>query len=224
MSRIHHRWDVTPQEAEKIQLKVSELISEQTHTLSPEAHLIAGAHVAYAKHSDRVCAAIVVFDLRSSTVLEEATYTGSVNFPYIPGLLAFREGPPLLEAWEKLKTLPDVVLFEGHGLAHPLRFGLATHLGLWLEVPTIGCAKTLLIGSHEKLGNERGDTAHLVDSGEQVGVALRTKKNVRPVFVSVGFRIDLANAVDLVMRSTRGFRMPEPLRQASIASLRLRYW
>jgi deoxyribonuclease V len=140
----------------------------------------------------------------------------------VPGLLSFREVPPLLEAWEKLKTKPDVLMLDGQGIAHPRRFGIACHIGVLLGWPTVGCAKSILVGKYGELGLEAGSRSALIDKGEQVGVALRTKNKVAPVYVSPGHLMDLDSAVDLVLRSTSKYRLPETTRQAHLLVNRLR--
>ena len=137
-----------------------------------------------------------------------------VTFPYVPGLLSFRECPPVLKAFEQLNTRPDVVLCDGQGRAHPRRIGYACHLGLWLDLPTIGCAKSILVGEHGKLGLKRGDRAPLIDRDEIVGAALRTRARVKPLYISVGHRCDLESAIAVVLSTIRLFRLPIPARMA----------
>ncbi len=156
------------------------------------------------------------------TVIEEATFSARVSFPYIPGLLTFREGPPLLAAFAKLTQTPDVILFDGQGIAHPRGIGLAAHLGLILDRPAIGCAKSRLVGSHDRVGEKRGEWAELVYQDRQVGAVLRTRERIKPLFVSQGHRIGLERAVALVLSCCRGYRIPEPIRRAHLAVNRLR--
>jgi deoxyribonuclease V len=145
-----------------------------------------------------------------------------IAFPYVPGLLSFRELPPLAVAWARLERRPDVLIFDGAGYAHPRRFGLACHGGVLFDVPSIGCAKSILVGTHGPLGEERGASAPLVDRGEVVGMAVRTRARVKPVYVSVGHRMDLPTAVALVLRMTAGYREPETTRRAHQLVTRLR--
>jgi deoxyribonuclease V len=159
-------------------------------------------------------AAVVVFSLPELAIVEQATATVEVSFLYIPGLLSFREGPVVLAALARLHTQPDILLFDGQGYAHPRRFGLACHLGLYLDRPTIGCAKTRLIGTSEERGPNRGDHSPLVDSGVVIGMVVRTKSRTKPLFISVGNKIDLATAVEIVMRCVKGNHLPEPIRAA----------
>jgi deoxyribonuclease V len=143
-----------------------------------------------------------------------------VTFPYVPGLLSFREAPVVLEACERLQLSPDLFIVDGQGIAHPRRLGLASHLGLCFDRPTIGCAKSILVGRHAPVGPEVGDAAEMVDRGEVVGLALRTKSGVKPVYVSIGSGIDLSSAATWVLRCSRGYRLPEPQRQAHLAASR----
>ena len=141
-----------------------------------------------------------------------------IIFPYIPGLLSFREAPLLLAACERLTITPDLILVDGQGVAHPRRIGLASHLGLWLDTPTVGCAKSLLCGRHEAVGEEPGDFVEIVDREETIGVALRTKRGVKPVYVSIGHKISLESAIDWVLKCGRGYRLPEPTKLAHLAA------
>jgi deoxyribonuclease V len=146
--------------------------------------------------------------------VERSTAERAVEFPYVPGLLGFREVPCLLEAFEGLRRVPDLILVDGHGIAHPRRFGVATHLGLELGLPTVGCGKSRLVGEHREPGLRRGSRTRLVERGEVIGSCLRTRDGVRPVYVSVGHRVDLESAVRLVLRATGRYRLPEPIRAA----------
>lgn len=178
--------------------------------------IIAGADVEYDKHSDRIVGAIVLLNAVTKAVLEVATHVMRAPFPYVPGLFSFREMPPLLAAYRKLRSKPDVIICDGQGLAHPRRFGLACHLGIALNVPTIGCGKTRLVGRYEDLALERGATSPLVDelTGEVLGVALRTQPAINPLFVSVGHRVSLTTARELVLTMSGAVRLPETTRQA----------
>ncbi|HYV37421.1 MAG TPA: endonuclease V [Gemmataceae bacterium] len=139
-----------------------------------------------------------------------------MKFPYVPGLLSFREGPVLLEAFAKLRTTPDAVMIDGQGFAHPRRMGIACHIGLFLDVPTLGCAKSLLVGKYKEPGKKRGSLAPLLDKDDIIGSIVRTRDKVKPVFVSIGHKIDQASAVRLVLQCAQGFRIPEPTRQAHL--------
>jgi deoxyribonuclease V len=218
--RSLHDWDLTPSEAIEVQQRLRKMV--RIEPLTREVHTIAGADISFNKFSETVYAGIVVLSLPDLQVIEEVGVRSVAKFPYVPGLLSFRETPSLLEAWDKLQTKPDVFMLDGQGIAHPRRFGIACHVGVLLDLPTIGCAKSILTGRYGELGLEAGSQAPLIDRGEQVGVALRTKKKVTPVYVSAGHLIDLSSAVDLVMRSTGKYRQPEPTRQAHLLVNRLR--
>ncbi len=215
-----HGWDLTPAEAIGVQQRLRNLVRLQP--LARPARTIAGADISFNKFSETVFAGIVVLSLPDLRIIESAGVRSVTKFPYVPGLLSFREAPSLLEAWEKLKTKPDVLMLDGQGIAHPRRFGIACHVGVLLDLPTIGCAKSILVGRYGELGLEAGSQSPLIDRGEQVGVALRTKNKVSPVYVSPGHLIDLDSSVDLVLRSTGKYRQPEPTRQAHLLVNRLR--
>lgn len=180
--------------------------------------LVAGADVSFSRAANRVYAAVVVLSYPNMAEVEAATAEGKASFPYVPGFLVYREGPVLEQAFAALSRMPDVILFDGHGLAHPRRLGIASHFGILLDRPTVGVAKSRLVGEFEEPGPEPGDTAPLMDKGELVGCVLRTKRNVRPVFISVGHRIGLEQAVDLALSCCRGYRLPEPTRLAHLRS------
>jgi deoxyribonuclease V len=180
--------------------------------------LIAGLDVAYAVDESRVAGAVTLLDAGTLEAVETATAVRPVDFPYVPGLLAFREIPALLDALAQLKNVPDVLVCDGYGLAHPRRFGLASHLGVLTGMPTFGVAKTAFIGEHEPPGPKRGDHADLRDGGELIGRVLRTQAGIKPVFVSVGHRIGLEAATELTLRLTPDYRLPETTRQSDHAS------
>ncbi len=184
--------------------------------LRGRVNFVAGADVAYVSPVGTTTAfgSVVVVDLDRWEVVEQATAGGVVSFPYVPGLLSFREAAILLAAFARIHTDVDVVLVDGHGVAHPRRFGLASHIGLLLDKPTVGCAKKPLVGGIPFVGERRGDWQPVEVEGQRVGAVVRTRSGVKPVFVSIGHRIDLEGAVEVVLRSTRGVRLPEPLRLA----------
>ncbi len=215
-----HSWDLTPTEAVEVQQRLRNLVSLRPLTRSVDT--IGGADISFNKFSETVYAGIVVLSLPDLRIIETAGVRSLAKFPYVPGLLSFREAPSLLAVWEKLKTKPDVLMLDGQGIAHPRRFGIACHVGVLLDWPTIGCAKSVLVGRYAELGIEAGSQAPLIDRGEQVGVALRTKTKVTPVYVSPGHLTDLDSAVDLVLRSTTKYRLPEPTRQAHMLVNKLR--
>ena len=159
-------------------------------------------------------ASVIVFELQTMQRVEAVTASGKVDFPYIPGLLSFRESPILLKAITKIKSEPDAIILDAQGIAHPRGIGLASHIGLILDKPSIGCAKTRLIGEYKEVGEEVGNYTLLKAKEKTVGAVLRTRKNVKPVFISPGHKIDLNTSIDLVLKCCRGYRLPEPIRQA----------
>ncbi len=213
--RSLHDWDVDYKTAVAIQadLRGKLVLRDDGPT---DIRVVAGADISCNKGDDRVYAAVVLLDAATLDVVEEASHSGRTSFPYIPGLLTFREGPPLLRAFEKLRRRPDMVLFDGQGIAHPRGFGLAAHMGLILDLPSVGCAKTRLIGAFEEPGAKKGQLSPLVHDGKQIGAVLRTKDRVKPLFVSQGHRVTLEHAVEVVLRCTRRYRIPEPVRRAHI--------
>jgi len=175
---------------------------------------VAGIDVGYEKNGMVTRAAVVVLDFPALTVREQAIARRPTRFPYVPGYLSFREAPAVLAALKRLRTRPDLLLCDGQGLAHPRRFGLACHLGLLLDTPSIGVAKSRLIGTHGRVPAKKGSWTALEDNGEVIGVVLRTRMDVKPVYVSIGHRICLATAIDYVLRCTTRYRLPETTRQA----------
>lgn len=184
--------------------------------------LVAGADVAYSRTSGLLFAAILVFKLPEMELVELSSARGQAKLPYIPGLLSFREIPVLLKAAEGLGCRPGVIICDGQGIAHPRRLGLASHLGLLLGLPAVGCAKSRLVGEYAPVAEEMGNVSEMIYKGKTVGAVVRTKKGVKPVFVSPGHKIDLNGAVGVVLGSVRGYRLPEPLRQAHLTVCRLR--
>jgi len=208
-------WPRTIDEATALQQQLAPRV--RIESTMPRPRTVAGLDVAYAPDSDRVAGAVVVLDARTLEVLELVTEIGRAEFPYQPGLFAFRELPVLVRALERLRTTPDLLVADGQGLAHPRRFGLACHLGVLTDLPTIGVAKTPL-GRYAPPGPNRGSWTSLVDAGEVVGRALRTQDGVRPVFVSVGHRTNLDTACAQVLRLSPRYRLPETTRHADHAA------
>ena len=207
----HHDWDVPPDEAKRIQRR---LASEVTETPLPDdVETVAGIDVSV--RDDVAQAAIAVLHRFGLTVVDRAVHRCEVPFPYVPGLLSFREMPAVLPALEQLSTAPDAFVSDSHGRAHPRRFGLACHMGVLLDVPTIGVAKSILVGTPQgELGAEKGHRVPLVNDGETVGTVLRTRTDVNPVYVSVGHRCTLDDAADLMLDCSPKYKIPEPTRQA----------
>lgn len=194
----------------------------RTEDAFPPLQVIGGADLSYSREEKLLFAAVVTFDACRKTVLETATFVGPVTVPYVPGFLSFREGPGVLAALSRLSRLPDLLFCDGHGLAHPRRFGLACHLGVSLDLPTLGAAKSLLVGTYRDPQPDRGSASLLVHRNETIGLVLRTRDRVKPVFVSIGHRISLDTAARLVLEWSRRFRIPEPLRLAHREVSRLR--
>ncbi|MEA3485831.1 MAG: deoxyribonuclease V [Candidatus Aerophobetes bacterium] len=207
-----HSWEVNQREAIELQAKLKERVSLRK-TFS-KIEKVAGADVSYCDH--KAIAGVVVLSFPCLKIIERQFCILPVKFPYIPGLLTFREGPVLLGAFKKVRNEPDVVLFDGQGIAHPRRIGIATHLGLFLDRPTIGCAKSKLSGNYPILGEEKGSYSLLREGEEILGAAVRTKKGVNPIFVSPGNKIDLFTSVGIVLKCTGKYKLPEPAREAHL--------
>lgn len=208
-----HHWDLSPHEASQLQLELRGYVRIEPYS-DDDLRLVGGVDASFSK--DTILAAVVVLDYPTMQPDEQATVELPLTFPYIPGLLSFREAPAVLAALGKLSGLPDVLLIDGHGLAHPRRFGLACHVGVLLDLPTIGCAKSVLMGKCFTLGDTAGSAAELIADGQVVGMAVRTRDNVKPIYVSVGHRVDLPCAVRIVLACAMGYRLPEPIRQAHL--------
>jgi deoxyribonuclease V len=212
-----HPWDLSVEEAIALQERLRPRVGQGEALALERIRTVAGLDAAYAERPGAAGhgrAAAIVCSFPNLEVIEQTTAEREVTFPYVPGLLSFREGPLLLAALTRLTTRPDVLLFDSQGYAHPRRFGLACHLGLYLDRPSIGCAKTHLIGTYAEPGPNPGDCAPLRDADEVIGMVMRTKSGTKPLFVSVGYRMDLATAVEVVLRCVRGARLPEPIRLA----------
>jgi len=214
MSAHLHDWDLSPREAIALQRELAPRLVTNGDLQERDVHLIAGGDVAFDRASGRGAGAVVVLAYPSLETVEEISVEAPVRFPYVPGLLSFRETPVLLSAFERLHAMPDLLLVDGHGYAHPRRFGFASHLGLWLGVPSIGVAKSILIGAHAGLATEAGARADLVDGSEVIGSLLRTRAGVRPIVVSIGSGLSLPAAERWVLRCIAGRRLPEPTRRA----------
>jgi deoxyribonuclease V len=216
-----HAWDVTVAEAQAIQRRLRAAVRLEPLDLSC-LRTVAGADLSFDRGADTVFAGFVVLALPGLEVVDRAGVRTTATFPYVPGLLSFREAPPLLEAWQQLRVRPDALICDGQGLAHPRRFGLACHVGLLLDLPCAGCAKRILVGTHAPVGEAPGERTPLRDRGETVGAALRLRAGVTPVYVSPGHRCDLESAVELVRRCAGATRVPETTRQAHLFVNQLR--
>lgn len=211
-----HDWALAPREAVELQRRLRERV--RLAPLADKVETVAGADISFNKFSSVIYAGIVVLRLPSLETVEEVGVVSETRFPYVPGLLSFRETPSLLEAWAKLKTEPDALMLDGQGIAHPRRVGIASHVGLLIERPAFGCAKSVLVGVYDEPGEERGEWSPLKDpkTKETLGAALRTKRRVRPIYVSPGHLIDLDGALDLTLACGGGYRQPEPTRRAHL--------
>ena len=207
-----HGWNVTPREAVRIQLRLRERVELQDRL--PRIATVAGTDVALDLGRGRAIAGVIVYRFPEMEEIERVWAERRLTFPYVPGLLSFREIPVLLKALARVRFAPDVIFCDGQGYAHPRRFGIACHLGVLLDCPTIGCAKSILVGTAEGPGRKAGAWTPLVDRGEVVGAALRTRETVKPVYISQGHRISLGRAVELARAVSDGFRIPKPTREA----------
>lgn len=215
-----HSWSVNVGEAIQIQENLRDrIILEKTFT---EVRTIGGGDVAYSRDRNFLFAAIVVLSFPKMETIDFATAHGEIPFPYISGLLSFREGPILINTFQKLKMKPDVMIYDGQGIAHPRGVGLASHMGLWLDLPSIGFTKTPLLNDFIYPGPSKGSFELIRREEKEVGAVLRTKEKVKPLFVSPGHRIDLRTSIQLILETCQEFRIPEPLRRAHHISRILR--
>jgi len=207
-----HRWDISYPEARKTQ----ETLADRVILKAPKKsiRLIGGADVSFNRFSPTLYAGIVVMTFPELEPVEMAWAVTRTAFPYVPGYLSFREAPAVLEVIKRLKTLPDILILDGQGIAHPRGLGLAAHIGLILNLPTIGCAKSLLVGTHTPVGPRKGDSTPLIFREKEVGRVLRSRDHVKPVFVSPGHLMDVETATDITLACCPKYRLPEPTRQA----------
>jgi deoxyribonuclease V len=210
-----HAWNVTTSEAKQIQERLRNEVIRQGEKREPL--LVAGADISIRQRKLAI-AAVVVLKYPEMTMVEAKIMEDAPKFPYVPGLLTFREAPLLLRVFEQLSSQPDLVLFDGQGIAHPRRFGIAAHIGLLLDTPAVGCAKSRLCGEYLEPAQEKASRSDLTDKGELIGAVVRTKARTKPLFISVGHKISLDLAVRRVLDCTRGFRLPEPTRLAHLAA------
>jgi deoxyribonuclease V len=210
--QVRTRWDLTPRQAMRLQerLRGRVVLEDRFGGI----RFVAGADLAFDPVTNLAFAGVIVYRFPELEEVERRMASRKLRFPYVPGLLSFRESPVLLAAFARLRTEPDLLLVDGHGRAHPRLFGIACHIGLLLDKPTIGCAKSLLVGEFDEPAARAGATAPLILNGERVGMVLRTRENVKPIFVTQGHRVSLPSAVHLVRQCLDGFRIPKPTRQA----------
>lgn len=209
-----HSWNLTPQEAIELQRELAKKIIPEDKLIT--VRYVAGIDMAIDVKTNKGRAAVVVYTYPALALVEYQRHEEPLSMPYIPGLLSFREIPVMLGAFDKLQHKPDLILVDGMGIAHPRRIGIASHLGLWLNIATIGCGKKVLVGKYdaELLGSNAGSWVPLVDKGEVIGAVVRTRTRVKPLIISLGHMISLQTSVHYVLSCTRGYRLPEPVRQA----------
>ena len=215
-SRNLHTWDLSIDQAKELQRDLASRVSVVSEDLNPR--YVAGVDISAPDASGVARGAAVVMAYPDLVIVDHCVTRARVSFPYVPGLLSFREAPLVIQALEGLSIDPDLILVDGQGLAHPRRFGLACHIGLLMDVPTIGCAKSRLCGAYSTPGEERGSYSDLTDGEEVIGAVLRTKLRTTPIFVSVGHRIDLETAIRYTLGCGGGYRVPEPTRHAHLAA------
>ena len=211
---LSHPWQVTLEEALNIQEELRKKICLQGRLNLSKIGKIGAVDVAY--KNEKAIAGVCIFSYPDLSITKESFSIREVNFPYIPGFLSFREGPCIIEALEKINEDVDILLFDGQGIAHPRRMGIATHLGIYFGIASVGCAKKRLSGNHEPLENKEGVIKPLYDGGEMIGYAVRVKKNTRPLYISPGNLIDFETALKVIISVCRGYKIPEPLRIAHI--------
>lgn len=209
-----HEWPTTKPDAIAIQNEMADKV--ELHGNFIDVRLIAAVDTAYGKNGEILCASAVVTTFPEIEEVEQSFHYGPAVFPYIPGLFYFREGPIIVNALEKIKSDPDVIIVHGHGIAHPRRCGMACHIGIAFDKPAIGCARKLLTGYHRPIAPAKGSFQPITSRSKEVGVAYRSKDNVKPIFVSPGHKCDMAQAREIVVKNLRGFRLPEPLRLAHL--------
>ena len=216
---IRHEWELTPKQAIRLQGDLASAVREEP--ITTPVRTIAGVDCALVDER-RIAAAAVLCDAETLEIIQQAYCVGPLGFPYVPGLLSFREAPAVIEAVRRLSQAPDLLMCDGQGIAHPRGLGLACHVGLWLDLPTVGVAKSRLCGEHRDVGAKRGCKVQLKLDGKVIGVVCRTKTNVKPLYVSPGHRITLDEAARWVFRADGGYRLPEPTRQAHQAVEKLK--
>lgn len=209
-----HPWDVTPKEARAIQERLAGRVIRRD--CFKKIHVIAGADIAVDNTNNVGIGGVVVYSFPGLKKIECKSARLKLRFPYVPGLLSFREAPLLLEVFKKLENFPDLIFFDGQGIAHPRRLGIASHMGLLLDCPSIGCAKSRLMGTFEELPKKRSSRVWLKDKGETIGAVVRTREGVKPMFISVGHKISLETAVNIVLKCSLKYRVPLPTREADI--------
>jgi deoxyribonuclease V len=208
----NHSWQISINEAKELQKRLARRI--KVCNLPMYIHKIAGFDVSYLNNRDMLIAGMVILEYPSLKILERFVITDRITFPYIPGYLSFREAPPLIKLIDEYSKEIDIFIFDGHGIAHPRGFGIASHIGVLINKPSIGCAKKKLVGEYEMPAPEKGSHSDLVYKGQIVGKVLRTRKEKKPVFISIGNRVNLNQATELILKCSEKYRIPEPTRRA----------
>lgn len=214
LPKINHKWSVSEEEAKKIQSELAGYVKEEKLSIKPK--LVAGVDISYNIGSDLLFGGVVVLSVQDLSIVEKVVISDISRFPYIPGLLSFRETPVLIQAFSKLKTEPDVIFVDGQGIAHPRFFGIASHIGVLYDKPSVGVAKSVLVGSSDSIPQKKGEFSYLRYNGRVVGALLCSQEGKEPIVVSVGHKITLQEAISLTMSMCAGFRIPEPTRLAHI--------
>jgi deoxyribonuclease V len=210
--KLRSRWDLAPREAMRLQERLRKRVVLEDRF--DAVRTVAGADLAFDPATDTAFAGVIVYRFPEMQEIERRMARRKLHFPYVPGLLSFRESPILMAAFARLRTKPDLILIDGHGLAHPRLFGIACHIGVLFDKPAVGCGKSLLVGEFKEPGARAGSTSPLIFRDERVGTVLRTRDGVKPIFVTQGHRVSLATAVRLVLACVDGFRIPKPTREA----------
>lgn len=215
MKRLHS-WSIDPGEAIRIQKKLAPMVDRNGELFSPR--YIGGVDLSVNRAMNEAIAAVVVLDYPGLRIIEIEKAKGNLDLPYIPGLLSFREAPLILKACRKISVIPQLLIVDGQGIAHPRRMGLASHLGLFLDIPTTGCAKSPLCGRYDKPGDKPGDYSEMVDKEETIGIALRTRTGAKPIYISTGHMISIESAMYWILKCCTGYRLPQPTRLAHQAA------
>ena len=208
-----HQWEIPVSEAKKLQetLRQKYLIIENRCS---DIKTVAGADVSYSRGSDIIYSAVVIMELETMKVLERVYHIDKANFPYVPGYLSFREAPVLMRSFKKLKVIPDAVICDGHGIAHPRGFGLASHVGVLLDLPSVGVAKKKLVGEHKELKENSGSFCDLIYKNKKVGIVFRSREKVKPIYISPGHKVDFDKSLEIVKKTIKKYRLSEPVREA----------
>lgn len=214
LPKLNHRWDVSEQEAKRIQLELSSLVREQKLTSKPK--IIAGVDISYNVGSNLLFAGVVILSTDDLSIIEKVVVAEESKFPYIPGLLSFRETPPLIQAFSKIKHEPDIIFVDGQGIAHPRFFGIASHIGVIYDKPSIGVAKSILVGTPDRIPTKIGEFSYIRYKGRIIGALLCSQEGREPIIVSIGHKITLEEAIELTKKACLGYRIPEPTRLAHL--------